>query len=107
MNLKWSLYTAAVISFCASVTACASGRGHENLVDRMQSEVGLSVNDPSAYRNYYHNRYVTEIKLPDGNIEEEYRSVKNCRVFFTLNSDRGEIVAWRYEGSDEDCAIVP
>ena len=92
---------------CTLLTACATGSGHENFKAFMQRNVGKSIYDPSAYKNYYRDTFVTKKKLTNGNIEEEYESVKNCQVFFEIDNSTKKIVRWRYEGTEQDCSIVP
>lgn len=92
-----------------SLTACASGRAHQNFKNIMQLEVGKPVNHPYLTRNEYPGRRVASRVLPNGNIEEEFKAGigLRCRVFFEIDNQAKKIVGWRYEGTEQDCAIVP
>jgi len=109
MELKSTLRSALALTLCAVLTACASGRGHQNFKNIMQLEVGKSADAPYAYRNHYRERRIASRTLPNGNIEEEYRSGRgpHCRVYFEIDEAAGKIVNWRYEGTEQDCVIVP
>jgi hypothetical protein len=102
-----SILFALVLS--TSLTACASGRAHQNFKTIVQSDVGRSLDDPYIYRNRSRNLYVVTKSLPNGNVEEEFRGGRGptCRVFFEIDNKAQKIVGWRYSGSEEDCAVVP
>jgi hypothetical protein len=91
-----------------SVAACASGRGHRNYKNVMQSELGKSAIDPYAYRNHYRERRLSSRKLANGNLEEEFWDGRGgrCRTFFEIDSITQKIVGWRYEGTEEECWIL-
>ncbi|MGC2518413.1 MAG: hypothetical protein WA373_04820 [Burkholderiales bacterium] len=75
----------------------------------MQAEVGKNADDRYAYRNHYRRLFVAEKKLSNGNIEEQYRGGRSpdCHVYFEIDRVARKIVNWRYEGSEDDCAITP
>ena len=103
------LYLVLPIALCISLTACASGGAHKNFKNIMSGQVGRSADDPDIERNRYRNLRIGSRTLPNGNTEEEFKSGRGlrCRVFFEIDNKAGKIVGWRYEGSREDCAIVP
>ena len=92
-----------------ALTACAPGRAHENFIDIMQHDVGKRIDDPYLTRTQYPDRRVASRALPDGNTEEEFKAGEGlkCRVFFEIDNKTQKIVGWRYEGSDDICAIRP
>ncbi len=92
-----------------SLTACASDLAHRNFKNIMQLEVGKPIDHPYITRNEYPSRRVASRVLPNGNTEEEFKSGRGlrCRVFFEIDNKAQKIVGWRYEGGQEDCAIVP
>lgn len=47
--------------------------------------------------------------LANGNIEEEFKSGTRhkCRVYFEIDKSTERVVGWRYEGSEDDCVILP
>ena len=94
---------------CVSLTACASGGAHENFMNTMQSYVGQNLDDPYLYINRNRNLYVSTRPLANGNVEEEFKGGRRlkCKIFFEVYNKAAKIVGWRYEGSDEDCAIIP
>ena len=75
----------------------------------MQGDLGRSSDDPSAYRNHYRERLVSTKKLLNGNIEEGFRSGRgpSCITYFEISPTARKIVGWRFEGTHEDCAIIP
>ena len=75
----------------------------------MQGNVGRTTSDAYVYRNRNRNLFVTTRHLSNGNIEEEFRGGRGhtCRIFFEINEESQRIVGWRYEGTDDDCAVVP
>jgi hypothetical protein len=88
---------------------CATGRAHENFKAHMDAEVGKSANDRYAFRNHYPEWKVSDQQLPNGNIEEKFRAGRGttCYVFFEINRTSQRIIGWRYEGTQEDCSILP
>jgi len=96
--------------FAMSLSACFPGSAHQNFIDTMQLEVGKSTEDPYAFINHYSDLLVTIRKLPNGHLEQEIKISRrrgNCHVFFEIDEKQRKIVSWRYEGSEEYCAIVP
>jgi len=108
-GLTLALRPALVLMLCASLTTCASGRSHQNFKNTMQSDIGRGLDDPYIYRNRNSNLRVATRTLSTGNVEEEFKGglKLNCRVFFEIDQTAGKVVGWRYEGSEEDCAITP
>ena len=105
--IRWAfaMLGSATIGACASPTEIS----HQNFKHIMQLDVGRSVDDPYNYRNQYPNRRFRTGELVNGNVEEGFRSGRGhrCAVFFESDKTTRKIVAWRYEGTKEDCAIVP
>ena len=103
--------TTLSVLFAALLSGCASPgeRSHQNFKNTMQLEVGKPANDRYLTRNEYPSRLVGTKPLPTGNVEEEFKSGRGlrCRTFFAINKESETIVRWRYEGSKDDCAIVP
>lgn len=98
-----------VFALSALLAACSFLDAHQNFKDIMQLDVGRSIDDPYNTRNRYRDRRVASRALPNGNTEEEFKAGigLKCRVFFEIDNKAAKIVGWRYEGSKEDCAIVP
>jgi hypothetical protein len=99
----------ASAAFVLILCACAVLDAHENFKEIMQGEVGKSVDNPYLTRNQYRNRLVNTRQLANGNVEEEYKTGRGlrCRTFFELDQKSGKVASWRYEGTKDDCAIVP
>lgn len=91
------------------LAGCASGRAYENYTSWMQLQVGRSADDPNTYLQRYANLRVAQRQLPNGNVEEEFRSGRGgrCPTFFEISPQSRKIIGWRHEGSKEDCGIVP
>lgn len=107
MNSLLRLCSVLPVILCVSLTACAAGRAHENFMDRMQRHVGRTAEDSNNSMNRYpENRGFTK-SLPNGNIEQEYRFGPGCQVYFEIDKSSRKIVGWRYEGTEQDCVLVP
>ena len=106
--------TRLISTFLAVVTplvlvGCLSMDSHQNFMNTLQLSVGRSLSNPYLYTNRNRNLYVATKPLPNGNVEEEFKGGRGptCRVFFEIDNKAEKVVSWRYEGSDEDCAITP
>lgn len=97
----------AAIAFSMSLIACASGRAHQNFINRMTWDVGKGVDDPNILINWYKNNRGEIIFLANKNIEQVFLFHPNCRVFFEIDESLKMIVGWRFEGNEQDCAVVP
>lgn len=103
-----TLRSILVLALYASLSACATGVAHENFKKVMDRQVGKSADDPGAYLVYYRESRIGAKVLPNGNTEEQYRAGRgSCRVYFEVAKTTRKIVGWRYEGTQDDCAIVP
>ncbi len=101
------LISVALISL-ASLAACAAGSAHQNFKNIMSGQIGKDADSPSA-RAARNPANLTGVKtLPNGNIEEAYTKNRGaCRHYFEIDQSTRKIVGWRYEGSQQDCVIVP
>jgi len=89
------------------LSSCSSVTPHENFKAHMSHNVGMRI-DNSLGGNWAIPKYlVNTIHLPNGNIENEYEFHGNCRYFFEIDANTQIIVGWRFEGSEQDCGIVP
>lgn len=107
MKLRDALCSVLVLVLCVSLTACASGRAYENFKNRMQRQVGRSADDPNTSMNRYPENLGDAKKLLNGNIEQQYRFGPGCQVYFEINEESRKIVGWRYEGSEQECVLIP
>jgi hypothetical protein len=100
---------ASLTAFFFTLVACAPGTAHENFERTNQIEIGKSSRDPAAHRNRYREDLISSKNLSNGNLEEAFRSGRRlrCKTYFEIDTKAEKIVGWRYEGSEEDCAIVP
>ncbi|MCO1337046.1 hypothetical protein MO867_22235 [Microbulbifer sp. OS29] len=105
-----SVCVVAVIG--ALVVACHSfTTPHENFKKHMEFNIGRKVDDPASYLNRYPSRVINARNLPNKNIEIEYfsgyKGLGDCTVYFEVDSQTQEIIAWRFVGSEETCIVVP
>jgi hypothetical protein len=108
MDLKAALRSTVVLVLCTSLSACAAGIAHENFKKVMDRQIGKNADDPGAYLVYYKERRIGTTLLPNGDTEEQYRAGREpCRVYFRIDKATRKIINWRYEGSEQDCVIVP
>lgn len=101
---------AAVVFFALPIVGCASyspEARHEGFKNLYGYQVGKKVEDSWLAR--YPESVVGSRVLPNGHTEIEFRPTTirpgGCRVFY--DTEAGVIVGWRFEGSEEDCGIVP
>ena len=75
----------------------------------MAHDIGRSTGDPYAYRNRIRLWLLSTKSLPNGNVEEEFKFGRHlsCLVYFEIDKRAERIVGWRYEGTAQDCVIVP
>jgi hypothetical protein len=99
----------AATTVLAILSGCASLDAHENFKNVMQLEVGKPIDDPYLTRNEYPKRLIASRAMANGNTEQEFQAGRglNCRVFFEIDNKERKIASWRYEGSKDECAIVP
>ena len=88
-------------------SACSALTPHQNFKMHMENKIGMSIDAPPAKTGIDPADLVSTRALPNGNFENGYQYGKTCRYFFEVNSKTRVVVAWRFEGSEEDCAIVP
>ena len=70
----------------------------------MESTIGKNINAPDTWARS--DRFVNQITLVNGNIENEYLFNNTCRYFFEFEKT-GTVISWRYEGDVRDCEINP
>ena len=106
-TIRLLVLTPALIS--AALLGCAAPRAHDNFKTIMGGQVGRNSDDSDIERNRYPNLRVATSTLANGDLEEEFKSGRGlvCRVFFQIDPRAKRVVAWRYTGSEDDCAIVP
>jgi hypothetical protein len=96
--------------FCIGFLAsCGGVSPHQNFINIMNVNVGRDSDDPGYYRNSVRIHLIAVRPLKNGNIEEEFKIGRrlNCRDFFEIDEPKKTIVGWRYEGTEQDCVIVP
>ena len=80
---------------------------HENFKNRMNYSVGKRADDPLTSITRYSDRVKGRTVLANGNIEIQYDSIRDCMVYFEVDSKSNVIVNWRFEGSEQTCRINP
>jgi len=85
---------------------CSVEARHNNFKEHHQSQVGKKATDPSSYVARYPQTLIRAIKLPNGNIEFEYKRLRSCRYFYEIDSKTNIIISWRFEGETRDCTIA-
>lgn len=105
MNMLSGVTLAAILMFMA-LPSCTTLTPHQNFVLLIDDSVGKKIDDPRT--NWVDRRSLVQSKrLPNGNIENKYRWRGTCRYYYEFDPKTRIIVSWRYEGSKEDCEIVP
>lgn len=88
-------------------TSCSSLTPHENFKSLMAHNVGSTIDDPNVIGSTLPKHLMESKTLPSGNIENKYKGRRTCRKFFEFDPKTRVIVGWHFEGSEEDCVIVP
>ena len=106
--MKAGLTALTTACLAALFSGCMSSlTPHENFISLMNHNVGDSIDDPRVVGSA-EPKYLLESKsLPNGNIENTYQGRGSCRIFFEYNPQTRIIVAFRFEGTEQDCEIVP
>ena len=86
---------------------CAHESAHENFKRTMSNQVGKSASDPTTDTGRLWSNRLGETKLPNGNIEIGFRQFRACRYYFEIDEVTRKIVNWRFEGTEQECIIVP
>ena len=100
---------ALVSSPLVLLAGCASDQALENFRSQIQDQVGLRVTDPNALRNRYPEMKMATRQLDSGDLEETLKLGRGdrCLVHFIIDASSSTIGAWRYEGTNHDCANLP
>ncbi len=98
-----------LLASCASYTPEARHEAFKTMYGDRQ--VGISRNDlVHSWLARYPDNILSEKKLPNGNIEIEYRPVSyrsGCKVFYEVDSKSDIVVRWWYEGGVKECRWNP
>jgi len=93
-------------------TSCLSVDPYKIFEDRLQAELGKSIDDARSPSRFNQSELISTKSLPNGNIEyryafENYRGI--CRYALEVDPATHRIMAWRYDGEDKDkaCFVIP
>lgn len=95
------------LTLCSVLPACALESAHENFNSMMERQVNRSIDDPNTLTNRYPEDMGARSRLSNGNIEQTFRFRAGCQVYFEIDKASQKIVNWRYEGTEQDCVLVP
>jgi hypothetical protein len=85
--------------------ACITVTPHENFVNNVQGLVGYRIDEIGLWANP--QQLVSTQNLPNGHVEYTYRALRACQYMFEVDPSTRRIVGARYEGTDEDCILIP
>ena len=88
-------------------SACYTVTPHENFKSIIGASVGKGMDDPSAFTRRYPEALIGSHTLQNGNIELEYLLRRSCRHFYEIDRATKIIIAFRFEGTIQDCEIQP
>lgn len=80
---------------------------HENFKEIIGHNVGRSADDPRTLVVRYPELYADNKILSNGNTENRYQWIRSCSYFLEIDKETNVIVSWRFEGSEDDCIIIP
>ena len=89
-----------------SLASCAVSFGdpHEKYKELMSGNVGRPIEKLRIWFGKPPEMLVASRRLPNGNIENEYRYIRSCRTFFEFDPKSRIVVNWRLEGPKTDCS---
>ena len=81
---------------------------HDNFRQVMQRQVGKSADDADFYPALYALKQTNSVRLPNGNIREEYAAGRNgkCKLAFETTPAGRRVVSWSSDGDKDDCVIA-
>lgn len=94
-----------IYSFLFLLLSCSTITPHENFKEHMADSVGRSLDTANWSKPYLKPESVR--KMPNGNIENEYKWRGACKYFFEYDPRTRIIVEWRFIGTEEDCTVSP
>jgi hypothetical protein len=92
------IFLMALQSSCSSVTP------HENFMHHLAVEVGRNIYEIDWNRSAH---LLSTVNLPNGHLLYTYAYTGTCRVMFEVVPETNIISSAKWEGSENDCAIVP
>src|SRR6266446_5886624 len=94
---------------CLALAGCVSVEtAHQNFLNINGGMVGKNAHAREVQGTRNPETRFQTIRLANGNIEEGYRlSAGACRYYFEIEPLGRKIVSWRYEGSQDACAVWP
>jgi len=95
-----------IIMLSLFLSACTSTTPHENFKNFMEADVGKKADDPNTQIVRYPQFFSSSRVLANGNKEIEHYYGK-CKYMFEINQESNIIIGWRFEGTEQACAIVP
>lgn len=93
--------------FLGWLSGCSSLTPHENFKMHMESTLGMNIDSPVEKTGIDPARLISSAILPNGNLENGYEYRGSCKYFFEVDQQTHTIVRWRFEGTEQDCGIVP
>lgn len=105
--MKPSKLNLLVIVFVNLFMGCSSTPPHTNFRQIMGSAVGHSIDDPPTQTKAYPQRLVATKILDNGNEERRFLFRRSCSYMLEIDKFTRIIVRWRFEGTEEDCFILP
>jgi hypothetical protein len=100
-----------VVMLTGSLFGCALPTPYENFKDSITSDIGRSLDDPRIQFFYLRQTPLQVVSLQNGHDEYHYklyyRGRDTCRYMIEVDPSARIIVNTRWEGTEEDCGIVP
>jgi hypothetical protein len=98
----------ACLASCITAAGCSFLSARDDLAKLMDREVGRTPGDLDSYRANFPSLSRGSRKLPNGNLEEEWRAGfrDDCPVFFEVDPETRKVLAWRLGLPDDDCILA-
>jgi hypothetical protein len=105
--MKRVRFLAAFVTALTLASCLSSVTPHQNFIDHGNHNIGSSIDDPRVVGSTNQKNLLGSRTLPNGNVEHSYKWRGSCRKFFEYDPKTRIIVAFRWEGSEQDCEVVP
>ena len=89
------------------ITSCSTIDWHENFKQTRNFNIGSSIDNPRVIGSANPKYFLGSRRMGNGNIENEYKRRRTCRIFYEFDPETRIIENWRFEGKTTDCISIP
>lgn len=96
-----------VITGVLTLSGCYFVNPHENFKKSLYGTIGRDMDNVPPYSWPHKKDLISSVPLPNGNMENRYKYLRNCILIFEIDLKTRIIVDARFEGKETDCVINP